>query len=59
MVISWLYIKISEEGCLIGNTNKTNDQHCELEVSRIKRDVKGLQIIHSWFTENYPFPEKA
>ena len=21
--------------------------------------MKDLQIIHSWFTENFPFPEKA
>ena len=40
-----------------GNTNKTSEQHRELEVYRIKRDVKNLQIIHSWFTENSPFPE--
>ena len=44
---------------LTGNPNKTNEQHRELEVARITRDVKNLQIIHSWFTENYPFPEKA
>ena len=40
-----------------GNTNKTSEQHRELEVYRIKRDVKNLQIIHSWFTESSPFPE--
>ena len=40
-----------------GNTNKTSEQHRELEVYRITRDVKNLQIIHSWFTENSPFPE--
>ena len=44
---------------LIGNANKTSEQHRELGVARIARDVKDLQIIHSWFTENYPFAEKA
>ena len=28
---------------------KTSDQHCELRFARIKRDVKDLYIIHSWF----------
>ena len=31
---------------LTGNGNKTSEQHRELEVSRITRDVKDLQIIH-------------
>ena len=44
---------------LTGNANKTSEQHRELEVSRITRDVKNALIIHSWFTENFPFPEKA
>ena len=44
---------------LTGNENKTNEQHRELEVARITRDVKDLQIIHGWFTENLLFPEKA
>ena len=44
---------------LTGNANKTSEQHCELRVARMTRDVKDLQIIHSWFTENYPFQEKA
>ena len=44
---------------LIGNANRTSEQHRELGVARIARDVKDLQIIHSWFTENYPFAEKA
>ena len=44
---------------LTGNANKTSEQHCELSVARITRDVKDLQIIHSWFTENYPFQEKV
>ena len=30
-----------------------------MKVARIARDVKDLQIIHSWFTKNFPFPEKA
>ena len=44
---------------LTGNTNKTSEQHREQEVAKITRDVKDLQIIHSWFTKNFPFPEKA
>ena len=44
---------------LTGNANKTSEQHCELSVARITRDVKDLKIIHSWFTENYPFQEKV
>ena len=44
---------------LTGNANKTSEQQCELGVARITRDVKDLQIIRSWFTENYPFSEKA
>ena len=44
---------------LTGNENKTSEQHRELEVARITRDVKNLQIIHGWFTENFLFPEKA
>ena len=44
---------------LTGNENKTSEQHRELEVARITRDVKDLQIIHGWFTENLLFPEKA
>ena len=44
---------------LTGNTNKTSEQHREQEVAKITRDMKDLQIIHSWFTENFPFPEKA
>ena len=44
---------------LIGNKNKTSEQNLELEVARITRDAKDLQIIHSWFTENFLFPEKA
>ena len=35
---------------LTGNANKTSEQHRELEVARITRNVKDLQIIHSWFT---------
>ena len=42
-----------------GNANKTSEQHRELEVARITRDMKNLQIIHSCFTENFPFPEKV
>ena len=30
-----------------------------MKVARIARDVKDLQIIHIWFTKNFPFPEKA
>ena len=44
---------------LTGNENGTSEQNLELEVARITRDVKDLQIIHSWFTENFLFPEKA
>ena len=44
---------------LPGNANKTSEQHCELGVARIARHVKDLPIIHSWFTKNYQFPEKA
>ena len=44
---------------LIGNKNKTSEQNLELEVARITRDAKDLQIIHSWFTEKFLFPEKA
>ena len=44
---------------LTGNANKTSEQHCELGVARITRDVKYLLIIHSWFTKKYPFPEKV
>ena len=44
---------------LTGNANKTSEQHRELEVSRITRDVKNVLIIHSWSSENFPFPEKA
>ena len=44
---------------LTGNANKTSEQHRELEVARITRDMKNLQIIHSCFTENFPFPEKV
>ena len=44
---------------LTGNANKTSKQHCELGVARITRDLKDLQIIHIWFTENYSFLEKA
>ena len=44
---------------LTGNRNKTSEQHREMEVARITIDVKDLQIIHSCFTENFPFPEKA
>ena len=32
---------------LIGNANKTSEQHRELGLARIARDVKDLQIIHS------------
>ena len=41
------------------NANKTSEEHRELGVGRITKDVKDLQIIHSWFTENFPFPEKT
>ena len=44
---------------LTGNLNKTSEQNRELEVARTTRDAKDLQIIHSWFTENFPFPEKS
>ena len=44
---------------LTRNANKTSENHCELGVARITGDMKDLQIIHSWFTENYPFSEKA
>ena len=44
---------------LTGNANKTSEQHRGLEVARRTRDVNNLQIIHSWFTEKFPFPEKA
>ena len=44
---------------LTRNANKFSEQHRELGIARITRDVKDLQIIHSWFTENYPFSEKA
>ena len=44
---------------LTGNANKTSEKHCELGIARITRDVKDLQIIYSWFTENYRLPEKA
>ena len=43
---------------LTGNPSKISEQHCELGVAR-KTDVKDLQIIHSWFTENYPYSEKT
>ena len=43
---------------LIGNVNKTSEQHRELGVARIARDVKDLQIIHSWFTENFHSQKK-
>ena len=42
-----------------GNVNKTSEEHRELIVATIRRDVKYLQITHGWFTENYPFPEKT
>ena len=32
---------------LTGNANKTSEQHRELRVARITRDIKDLQIIHS------------
>ena len=35
---------------LTGYGNTTSEQHHELEVARITRDVKDLQILHSWFT---------
>ena len=38
---------------LTENANKTSEQHLELGVARVARDVKDLQIIHSWLTENY------
>ena len=44
---------------LTGNLNKTSEQNRELDVARITRHAKDLQIIHSWFTENFPFPKKA
>ena len=44
---------------LTGNPSKISEQHCELGVARKTRDVRDLQIIHSWFTENYPCPEKT
>ena len=44
---------------LSGNANKTSEQHCELGDARLTKDVKALRIIHNWFTENYPFQEKA
>ena len=44
---------------LTGNANKSSEQHRELEVARITRDMKNLQIIHSCFTENFLFPEKV
>ena len=44
---------------LTGNTNKTSEQHRQLEVARITRYVKDLEIIHRWLTENIRFPEKA
>ena len=44
---------------LTGNAYKTSEQHCKLRNARITRDVKNLQIIHSWFTENCSFLEKA
>ena len=44
---------------LTRNANKTSENHCELGVARITRDMKDLQTTHSWFTENYPFSEKA
>ena len=43
---------------LTGNPSKISEQHCELGVAR-KTDVRDLQIIHSWFTENYPYSEKT
>ena len=44
---------------LTRNVNKFIEQNRELGVARITRDVKDLQTIHSYFTENYPFSEKA
>ena len=44
---------------LTGNPSKISEQHCELGVARKTRDVRDLQIIHSWFTENYPYPQKT
>ena len=44
---------------LTWNAYKTSEQHCKLRNARITRDVKNLQIIHSWFTENCSFLEKA
>ena len=44
---------------LTGNPSKISEQHCELGVARKTRDVRDLQIIHIWFTENYPYPEKT
>ena len=35
---------------LTGYANTTSEQHHELEIARITRDVKDLQILHSWFT---------
>ena len=43
---------------LTGNANKTSEQYRE-QVARKTRNVKDLQMIHSWFTENFPFPQKA
>ena len=53
------YAEIHNAMSLTGYANKTSEQHRELEVAIITRDMKDLQIIHSWFTENFPFPEKA
>ena len=44
---------------LTGNPSKISEQHCELGVARKTRDVRDLQVIHSWFTENYPYSEKT
>ena len=44
---------------LTGNPSKISEQHCELGVARKTRDVRDLQIIHSWFTGNYPYSEKT
>ena len=44
---------------LTGNAYKTSEQQCKMRNARITRDAKNLQIIHSWFTENCSFLEKA
>ena len=44
---------------LTGYANTTSEQHHELEVARITRDVKDLQILLSLVYINFPLSEKA